>query len=422
MFQKYLTVVLDEFGEASEIFIKIPFLRIVAPHLSPLSISFKKFTQFLLRYAGYRSSMSNSSSFEQRVIDAIQTGSLPNLKRCCIGRNDINRPISVSKDIPVSCKSPTRPFPTIRAPTPLIYSILCEQPDLFSYMLTSKTPDLSIRVNGWTPLHYAAITESHKCLEILLKYKYIQENIDLPVEDSGVPNASGRGATALHIAASNRRHAAVLLLTQTLPPIEFDGHGVKIEIRSPNDPIYEPANALGVTAHGNMPIHIAARLGDWDLCQIILHATEDPTVRNTAGKTPAEIAREYRYDRLASQLEGNDVEPIENLRLRYLADEERKIEKGKAVEVEELDAEWATVEEVRTLRRVILELTHAVKELTVRVDALDAAQPPALRLVEVDVIHCKGCGMVGRTEKCHDCGFDYCRTCWLKPCHPCSQP
>jgi hypothetical protein len=54
MFQKYLTVVLDEFGEASELFIKIPFLRIVAPHLSyPLNtqkVAFKKQFTFTVNF------------------------------------------------------------------------------------------------------------------------------------------------------------------------------------------------------------------------------------------------------------------------------------------------------------------------------------------------------------------------------------
>jgi hypothetical protein len=47
MFQKYLTVVLDEFGEASEIFIKIPFLRIVAPHLLKHEVSELSITESL---------------------------------------------------------------------------------------------------------------------------------------------------------------------------------------------------------------------------------------------------------------------------------------------------------------------------------------------------------------------------------------
>ena len=71
-----------------------------------------------------------SSVFEQRVIQAIQSGDLQELKRCCISKSDVNRCISLSKEVPVISASKQCPFPTIRAPTPLVYSILCEQPEL----------------------------------------------------------------------------------------------------------------------------------------------------------------------------------------------------------------------------------------------------------------------------------------------------
>jgi ankyrin repeat protein len=362
--------------------------------------------------------MSIATSFDQRVIEAIQSGTLQELKRCCLGSSDVNRPISISKDVPVVCQSPNPPFPAIRAPTPVIYAILCERPDLLQYLLTTKKPNLSIRINGWTPLHYAAITHSHKCLEMLLKYEYIQENIDTPTEDSGVPTVPGRGTTALHIATSNRRHAAVFLLTQPLPIPEYDGQGMKIENRSPGDQSYEPANALGLSAPGNMPLHMAAYLGDWDLCQIILHAADDPTVKNAAGKTPADIARERQFGQLALKLERNDVESIDELRFRYLAEARPKREARDFGELE--TSEYATVEEVMALKKMIIGLSETVRQLSIRIDALSAGVITQSRPSEVTVVQCQACGEM-RTERCDSCGGRYCHTCWTKACHPCAR-
>jgi ankyrin repeat protein len=181
----------------------------------------------------------------------------------------------------------------IRAPTPPIYAILCEQDELLDYLLMIKRPNLEIRTGGWTALHYAACTGSHKCLELLLKYELIQENIDCPIDDIAHDPPPDWRTTALHIAATKGRHVAALLLTQPFPPPECDAKWERIPKW---DAVHEPANALQMTAHWNMPLHISARQNDWDLCQIILHASDDPTVRNGQGKVPAAIAREFGFE------------------------------------------------------------------------------------------------------------------------------
>ena len=248
---------------------------------------------------------------EQKVIKAIQEGSLKDLKRCCIGRADVNRSFCITKDIPVVSKSKKCPFPSIRAPTPLIYTILCEQDELLKYLLEVKRPDLSIKVNGWAPIHYAACTGSHKCLELLLKCEYIQRNIDMPVDEpSGAQRVPNSGTTALHIAATNRRHAAALLLTQDLPFPEYDDNGDKMDDRDSFIEAYMPANPVQMSAYGSMPLHIAVRQRDWDMCQIILHASHDPTVRNSQGKTAKDIAREFKCDDIAKDLDANKLVPI----------------------------------------------------------------------------------------------------------------
>jgi hypothetical protein len=267
-------------------------------------------------------------------------------------------------------------------------------------------------------------------LETLLKYEYIQQNIDAPVEVPGLPSVpSGRGTTALHIACTNRRHAAAILLTQPLPTPDFDATGRRIEEARPDVEVHQPANAMQMTAHGHMPLHIAARQNDWDMCQIILHAADDATVRNGDGKTPADIAREHRYNDLAVKLDRNDVESIEELRIRFLAEpiKRRKREKKEKEKPkpsadgseydEEEEIEYATAAEVRELRRAVQNLSHMVQQLVARVAAMEARR---LDTVQTAVINaCRNCcGM--RATQCRTCSCYYCPACWTKPCHPCA--
>jgi ankyrin repeat protein len=333
------------------------------------------------------------------------------------------------KEIRIHSKSGPGPFPSIRAPTPLIYAILCEQDEILFYLLTTKHPDLSIRVKGWTPLHFSASTVSHKCLELLLKFECIQNNIDERVEEPMTHIPQGQGTTALHIAVTNRRHASVLLLTQDLELPEFDLQGQKIDSRAERE-VFPPANALQLSAHGNMAIHIAAYQRDWDMCQILLHAADDSTVRNNDGKTPADIAREKMFLELAEKLEQNQVDPIDVLRLRYFPPLPR-MKKSKNVakvvsfgesEEEEDEPEYATTAEVAELRRSVHTLSKMVQQLTVKVAALEDrkfdAQAGTKAVISRIVQRCRGCGLVG-TRHCPTCAFYFCSTCWLKPSHSC---
>ena len=74
-------------------------------------------------------------AYEEKVINAIQKGSLSELKTCCIGKNDVNRPLTFHQDIRIVAKHQGSIFPMIQAPTPLIYAILCEQDEILEYLL-----------------------------------------------------------------------------------------------------------------------------------------------------------------------------------------------------------------------------------------------------------------------------------------------
>lgn len=421
--------------------------------------------------------------FEQRVIKAIQAGDLKELTHCCIGKNDVNRPICITKETPIISKSKQCPFKNIRSPTPLIYTILCEQDELLKYLLEKKNPNLSVRVNGWAPIHYAACTYGHKCLELLLKYEYIQQNIDMPVnEPQGIQVKKDHATTALHIAATNRRHANALLLTLELPKFEYDCNGNKINNNNTKNSIkdddnddddnasdmnieYQPANALQKSAYGNTPLHIAALQRDWDMCQILLHASDDSTVKNDANKTPADIAREHKYDDIAQKLELSQIEPIDRLKDRYLSEEkpnkkrkkksnsntnsntqnstnskpapglyaknEKQENKNEDEDEDDYDNDsdennsQELKKEIKQLRNSVKTLTHIVNQLSARVALLEAQktdspviQPSKQTIRITQTFQCHTCGNP-TTRQCPQCKFYFCNSCWPKPSHAC---
>ena len=379
--------------------------------------------------------------FEQRVIKAIQAGDLKELKRCCIGKNDVNRPICFSKEIPIISKSNKGPFQVIRSPTLLIYTILCEQDELLKYLLEVKSPNLNARVNGWAPIHYAACTYDHKCLELLLKYEYIQQNIDMAIDEpSGVLVSPGQATTALHVAATNKRHANALLLTQVpLPKIEYHDDGRKVE---PDDVFdyYQSSNPLQMTPHGSMPLHIAARQRDWDMCQILLHASDDATVRNMKGQTAADIARHYKFNEIAEKLENPELEldPIEKLKNKYLnvSKKSKQIQRDKkkrkhedyneSSDYSDYDSDSEDFKEsFKELKETVKSLTKMVQQLSAKVAFLEANRnvPDSLKPITPHILvyqtfQCQTCGS-STTNQCPQCKNYYCSTCWPKLSHPC---
>lgn len=387
--------------------------------------------------------------FEQKVIKAIQDGDLKELKHCCISKNDVNRPIFITQDVPIVSKSKQTQFQSIRAPTPLIYAILCEQDEILKYLLDVKHPNLSIRVNGWAPIHYAAYTYDHKCLELLLKYEYIQENIDVPVDEPpGIKTSPGYATTALHIAATNRRHANAILLTMDFDSPEFGPNGEKIVSQGSTDDgdtsvYHHPANPCQKSAFGNLPIHIAAKQRDWDMCQILLNACDDTTVRNDAGKTPADIARSEKCEDLAKKIESNSFNTIDVLKKKYLREESpvpkkkhSKKSKDLSDESEEYDEYSESVSqsaknEIQELKKTVLNLSHIIQQLTARVSLLEAQRNdwsgnstvvrPSKPLTHVETLFkCHTCGSNINTKQCSQCKFYYCDACWSKVSHPCS--
>ena len=254
--------------------------------------------------AEYTQFFSPGKKFQELVVDAIIAGDLAAFKRCGVSKNDIDRRLCQYRELtPVPKYSVSERYPPIRGPTMVMFAILCEQDEILQYILDCKNPDLSIRVEGQTALHMAALTKDWRCLNILIKYQYIQENIDQPVELVGVKPVEGSKTTALHIAVNNRRLANAMLLVSQFPPAvkipepKKPGENKAEENPEQNDqepPTYATADVLARTDFGTPVLYLAVFNRDPDMVRVLLAAGADPTQQHAKGKTCLELAKEMR--------------------------------------------------------------------------------------------------------------------------------
>ena len=245
-----------------------------------------------------------AKKFQELVVDAITAGDLAAFKRCCVSKNDIDRRLCQYRELtPVPKYSVSDRYPPIRGPTMVMFAILCEQDEILQYILDYKNPDLSIDVEGQTALHMAALTKDWRCLNILIKYQYIQENIDVPVTLEGVKPVEGSKTTALHIAVNNRRLANAILLVSQFPPAvkipeqKKPGEQKTEENAEQNDQeltTYATADVLAKTAFGTPVLYLAVFNKDPDMVRVLLAAGADPTQQHAKGKTCLDLAREMR--------------------------------------------------------------------------------------------------------------------------------
>ena len=358
--------------------------------------------------------------YEEKVVKAIQEGSIVELKKCWISKSDVNRPLSFSREYIVKNNSNIYPFPRIKNPTLVVYSILCEQPEILLYLCETKSPNLLQKVNGWAPIHYAACTASPECMRVLLKFQVIQESIDFPVTEP-MKIKEGRATTALHIAVTNRRHAQALMLTQDLPEIEYNGELKKI---TKSELKYKSANVTQMSAFGSLPIHIAVRQNDVELCRILMSVNDDLTLTNDKGKTPLDIANEYRKKEAKCFLESIDVIDVSDLIDKYIKKSEPEKEQIPDEEEEtEYEEAHHTTAEYREMQETITQMSQTIDMLSKRIADLERRTPiyvPATKTVTKIVSPCKICGST-KTKTCKICGFSFCATCMRKPKHTCNK-
>ncbi|EAX91318.1 hypothetical protein TVAG_065340 [Trichomonas vaginalis G3] len=302
-------------------------------------------------------------AFEESLIKAIQEGDLKMIEQLQLTSIDVNRKLMIHHKVPVQNIHLKRVFPELIDPTPVIFAIACEKSDVLYYFIENLHPDLSICCNGWAPIHYAAIIEDPRCMQILLKTEFVQTNVDFPIQSVLSKDIS---LTALNIAVSYSRHGQALLLTQNFIQPEFDLEGNRILFK--NTPVIDessilPADCLHKTVSGNTPLHIATYRNDWDMCQILMSVMPDVNVLNDKEQTPAELAKLYNHNELAEKLTKAELDPIETLIAKYLT----KPSKPKCP-CDEIPASEESVEEIReninTLKETINNLYATIDSLS----------------------------------------------------------
>jgi hypothetical protein len=213
--------------------------------------------------------------------EAIINGDLAAFKKCCVGKNDINRRLLQYRDLEYKRKyNPNERYIRLRGPTMTMLAILCEQDEILQYILDTKCPDLSVRVDGYTALHLAAMIKDYRPLKLLIQYQWVQENINIPIELKGVPAQQGDFTTALHAAVSNHRLANIFLLISDFPAYKKmpeakpthvsagkkskDDTAPATEPPADDEPAqtYQPANVDQRSAAGSSPLYIAVFLKD----------------------------------------------------------------------------------------------------------------------------------------------------------------
>lgn len=91
-----------------------------------------------------------------------------------------NKQLIPNLEIPVKIPSQRIPFPFVRGPTPLVFSILYQRTDIFKYFLIEKNASLDVKVNGLYPIHYACAVGKLDIMQIILGTEKGRSQVNLP--------------------------------------------------------------------------------------------------------------------------------------------------------------------------------------------------------------------------------------------------
>ena len=352
-------------------------------------------------------------SLEQSIISIIQNGDIEGFKKIGFCVFYVDKPFSFSNGIKIVSKSQKCPFKIIKSPNVVVLSILCEQEEILKYVLEKFTPNLSTQINGWQPIHFAASTGDYHCLQALLQYETIQNNVDAPISPFNKNVDPSKRTTALHIAVSNHCHAQAILLLSEFPDIIYDLEGKKYE--TPKHSEYQVANVSQQSENGNTPLHIAAKLNDIDMINILLFYGADHEIKDNNGKTPLDIAKENNYTEAVSAIENGSGNDLHSKYIQTPVVEDKKDDKKeteKKVEEVKTKVEYVTKGEVQHLSMTIQNLTSIVQQISSRVKQLESVEKPP------DVHACVSCGII-TGNKCSKCGEYCCETCISNQYHKC---
>jgi hypothetical protein len=360
-----------------------------------------------------RSSATPPRSLQDRAVSAIISGDLDSFKSLNVGPLDVNRRLSQHRDLDYTPKyNPAERYPRPRGPTMPILAILCEQDSILDYILENTYPDLSVRVDGRTALHYAALLKTHRPLQLLIQYQDIQENINEPIEQPNVPSAFGNFTTALHVAVSNGRLANVFLLLSEFPAykkLPRPKRLPKVTEEPPDQLPYQVANVDQRAASGSTPLFIATFVRDFRTVEVLLVAGADPTIENDEGQNAVKLAannkaREQKRGKpgvatqIADLIQNPPNTDFETLREKYAQ------ELTPAVFIEGLESDGeeqtpGTGEENITKKKKggkkIEQLYRAIKDLSMRVAKIEQygiGKPGGQEVIIETSLTCQACG------------------------------
>eukprot|EP00884_Botryococcus_braunii_P019951 jgi/Botrbrau1/663/Bobra.0161s0048.2 len=205
--------------------------------------------------------------------------------------------------------------------TPLHVAVSSGQALVVRALLDLGANQNAADIAGSAPMHLAASSNSTHAPEIvaeLIKYK-----ADINMKDK-------LGRTALHIAVSGNHQGAVNALLSAGADVEVvdnDGRSIlhyavgKTSRAGCSSQIVDSLLALGMStnvadASGQTPLHYAAAKGVKSTTQTLIDAGADILAVDNEGRTPQDLAREFRHSRLLDLLEDVHQGPAASMALR----------------------------------------------------------------------------------------------------------
>lgn len=332
----------------------------------------------------------------------MKEGSLFDFQRLKITSYEVNRPLFRYEITRVTSKLKKQNSAIVpKGLTLSMMSVLFERSDILEYILINLKPDLSIFIDGYNILHLAAITEDHKCLELLLQCQYIREILNLGVNFGDHQRVNG-DTTALHIAVSNRRYKSVFALLSDPKPV--------IYLANPNsdEELILPDIHI-LSASGSTALHIACFLQDINMIRLLLAFGSDPYVCNSSGKDVPTFVQELQIpesQRILDLLSSPAMQdPSEVIDMIY--------PKAKEPEVQSVNYQIPNNGIMDTLNVILSKLAS----LEARMDRIEKNN------IESQVIasesKCINCLQPGKI--CPLCHLAFCEKCAPKSVHSCMK-
>ncbi|KAI5488673.1 histone-lysine N-methyltransferase family [Trichomonas vaginalis G3] len=215
------------------------------------------------------------NEFQIELIKCIESGSLEGVKKLVLGKFDIDKPLIPNLEIPVKIPSQRIPFPFVRGPTPLVFSILYQRTDIFKYFLIEKNASLDVKVNGLYPIHYACAVGKLDIMQIILGTEKGRSQVNLPNDYFYTP---------LHLAAANSNLQVVLLLLSYGSQVNLSASTQKPETK-------------------NSPLHVAMCNTDTQVVEALLSKGADLNALNAENETPMKTAEFFHNEQMVKFLQ-----------------------------------------------------------------------------------------------------------------------